>query len=293
MLEFSAIFTSIVLEAFPFMLLGVFISAIIQMYITDNLLNKFLPKNALIGGIIASLIGIIFPVCDCTSVTITKGLIKKNIPVNMAITYMLSSPIVNPIVIMSTYYAFGGSVKMALTRTIIGIVSSIIIGLLARVMCNNNNSSIIREDKDIYNSCTCGCCNIGNQKGIKVLLYNASNELYNIFGYFIIGAILASASSLIITKEKLADMNVSTTMCIVIMMLFAYFISLCSEADAFVISSFTGIFPFKAILSFLLLSPMIDIKNTIMLLGYFKKSFVLKLIFLIFSVNFIICCFII
>lgn len=290
---FSEIFTSIVLEALPFMLLGVILSSIIQMYVSDNLLKKILPKNRFIGGVIASLIGMFLPICECTSVTITRGLIKKNVPINMAITYMLAAPIVNPIAIISTYYAFGGSVKMAAIRTLIGMTAAIIIGFLAEVFCSNNMNNVIKEDKYLYNTCTCGSCNTNNQKGIKQLIINSSSELYNIFGYFVVGAMLASASSLIITKDRLTNMNVSTAVYVILMMAFAYLVSLCSEADAFVASSFIGIIPNSAILSFIILGPMIDIKNTIMLLGYFKKSFVLKLVFLIFSVDFIICCFVI
>ena len=61
------------------------------------------------------------------------------------------------------------------------------------------------------------------------------------------------------------------------MMGFAYVLSVCSEADAFVASSFGSSFTEGGLLAFLVFGPMLDIKNTLMLFAYFKKKFVLSL----------------
>lgn len=286
--EFSKIFTSIVLEALPFIIIGVLLSSFIQMYISEEHIRRILPKNKLLGGILAAMAGIVFPTCECTSVTITKGLMKKGVPINMAITYMLAAPIVNPLVILSTYYAFNDNVKIVALRVAVGMTAAIIIGYLISLFSPGDVSQIMKDDKYVVNTCTCGCCT-NNQKGIRALLYHASAEFNNVAVYFIIGAFLAALSNVIISKESLISVRSSAVVSTIIMMAFAYFVSLCSEADAFVASTFMAHFPLCSVMSFLILGPMIDIKNTLMLMSYFKKSFVIKLIFFIFAVSFILC----
>jgi uncharacterized membrane protein YraQ (UPF0718 family) len=73
----------------------------------------------------------------------------------------------------------------------------------------------------------------------------------------------------------------------IVMMGLAYVLSLCSEADAFIAASFKSLFPTASILAFLVYGPMIDLKNTIMLLSVFRARFVLVLLVLITSVVFI------
>lgn len=286
--EFSEVFTSIVLEALPFIIIGVFLSSFIQMYISEEHIRRILPKNKLAGGILAAMVGLVFPTCECTSVTITKGLMKKGVPVNMAITYMLAAPIVNPLVILSTYYAFNNNVKIVALRVAIGMIAAIVIGYLILILSPGDVSKIMKDDKYVINPCTCGCCT-GNQKGLKPFLYHASAEFNNVAVYFIVGAFLAAVSNLIISKQSLISVRSSVVVSTIIMLAFAYFVSLCSEADAFVASTFMAHFPLCSVMSFLVLGPMIDIKNTLMLMSYFKKPFVLKLTFLIFAVDFILC----
>ncbi|OOV50636.1 hypothetical protein B1A67_13200, partial [Clostridium botulinum D/C] len=104
--NFCTIFTSILLEAIPFILIGSFISSLIQVFVSEEFVTRIIPKNKFLGLLLASLIGIVFPVCECTIVPITKKLIKKGVPLGVAFTFMLSVPIVNPIVLMSTYWSY-------------------------------------------------------------------------------------------------------------------------------------------------------------------------------------------
>lgn len=93
---------------------------------------------------------------------------------------------------------------------------------------------------------------------------------------------LASLSQVLIPKEVLNSFGGEGVVQIVILMIFAYLISLCSTSDSFVAKAFANQFSNNSILAFLLLGPMIDVKNTIVLLGNYNKKFVIKLISLIF-----------
>ncbi len=109
--DFCFLFLSIILEGAPFILLGTVISGLIDAYLPPGLIDKWLPKNKPVAVMLSGLLGIIFPVCECTIVPVIRRLIKKGLPISCAVTYMLSSPIINPITIISTMNAFSSSVK--------------------------------------------------------------------------------------------------------------------------------------------------------------------------------------
>jgi uncharacterized membrane protein YraQ (UPF0718 family) len=102
----NTIFLSIILEAIPFILLGVFVSAIIQSFVSENVIRRVLPRNAYLALIPAALLGIIFPICECAIVPVVRRLIKKGMPSHVGVVFMLSAPILNPVVYASTYFAF-------------------------------------------------------------------------------------------------------------------------------------------------------------------------------------------
>lgn len=280
--NFSVIFISIILEALPFVLLGVIISALIQVFISENTIAKLLPKNKFLGILIASLSGFIFPICECAVIPIGKRLIKKGVPINMAVAFMLSVPIVNPIVLLSTYYAFHGRPYVVLLRGVGGFIIALTIGTIMGAM---ENKSCLKPSFDGYeNICSCGYKHSYKKKDSRFMeiLYHVSTELYDIGKFLIFGAFISAAFQAVVPREQILYLGQNSTYSIIVMLLFAFLISLCSEADAFIASTFIGQFTLGSIIGFLLLGPMIDIKNALMLNYSFKKSFIVKLLILIF-----------
>lgn len=288
--RFIVVFSSIMLEALPFILVGAVLSSIMQVFFTENLIHKLIPRNKLLSSIEAGLLGLIFPICECATVPITKGLIKKKVPINVGITYMLAAPIVNPLVIMSTYYAFNGDIKIVGLRVILGFIIAILTGLIMLVLCNGED--VLKDNcVDIREGCPCGCETVSSSDPkIVQVLKHSSIEFYSIGKYFIIGSVLAAIFQIAVPVNALDSISKSPVVGIVILMSFSFLISLCSEADAFVASTFVNRFSTGAITGFLLIGPMIDLKNTIMLFSVFKKSFVIKLLFVVFSLTFAASC---
>ncbi|MPQ42575.1 permease [Clostridium tarantellae] len=288
--KFIVIFSSIMLEALPFILIGAMLSALMEVFFSEKIIHKIIPKSRILGSIQASLMGIIFPICECATVPITKGLIQKKVPLNVAITYMLAAPIVNPLVIISTYYAFNGNIKIVLLRVGLGVTIAILSGLIM-LMLNNENDILKNGYFNSKELCLCGCEDINITDGkVKQLLRHVSIEFYEIGKYFIIGSALASIFQIVISQETLMTVGKGSVLGIVVLMLFSFLISLCSEADAFVATTFMNKFSLGAITGFLIIGPMVDIKNTVMLFSAFKKSFVIKLIFVVSALCFISSC---
>lgn len=286
-------YLGIIVEALPFLLIGAVLSALIQIYVSDDLIKRVIPKNSIIGYFIAAISGVLFPVCECAIVPITRSLIKKGLPVGVGITFMLAVPIVNPIVIMSTYYAFPSDISIVIYRTIGGIIGALIVGMIIGFIYDKKKSSDILKEEAA--ALYCDCCTFSNNyyislRGkIKNLVLNASNEFLNISIYFIFGAFLSSIFVVFIQDTLINDITSGRILGIAIMMLLGFLLSLCSEADAFVAKGFIDNFGLSGVIAFLILGPMMDLKNLILSFGFFKESFVLKLILIICIVVFGIC----
>ncbi|SMQ86970.1 hypothetical protein SAMN05444673_7059 [Bacillus sp. OV166] len=270
----NTIFLSIILEAIPFILLGVFVSAIIQSFVSENAIRKILPRNAYLAVIPAGLLGVIFPICECAIIPVVRRLIKKGMPSHVGVVFMLSAPIINPVVYASTYFAFKSTPYIANARMLVGFISSIIIGLIIYRQFKGENILKTKEEGHHHEH------HHHHPKGNKFLetLYHASDELFDTGKYLFIGAFLASLFQAFLDRNILLSIGTSTSLAPGVMMGFAYVLSVCSSADAFVASSFGSTFTEGALLAFLVFGPMIDIKNTLMLFAYFKKRFVLFLL---------------
>lgn len=286
-------YLGIIVEALPFLLIGAVLSALIQIYVSDELIKKIIPKNSIIAYFIAAISGILFPVCECAIIPITRSLIKKGLPIGVGITFMLSVPIVNPVVIMSTYYAFPNEINISIYRTLGGIIGALIVGMIVGLIYDKKkNTEVLKgEEVDLY----CDCCTFSNNyyislKGkIKNLILNASNEFLNISVYFIFGALLSSIFVVFLKDSLINNMTSGKIASIGIMMLLGFLLSLCSEADAFVAKGFMDNFGVGGVMAFLILGPMMDLKNLILSFGFFKKRFVLQLFLIICIVVFGIC----
>ena len=286
-------YLGIIIEALPFLLIGAVLSAVIQIYVSDEFIKKIIPPNSIIGYLIAALSGIFFPVCECAIVPITRSLIKKGLPVSVGITFMLAVPIVNPVVMMSTYYAFPGNIDIVLLRTIGGVIGALIVGLTIGFFYDKNDKKDVLKDENNINYCD--CCSYNNNyyisfKGkLRNLVINASNEFLNISIYFIIGAFISSIFVVFFQDGLLENLVAGNAVGIIIMMLLGFLLSLCSEADAFVARGFLDNFGPYGVIAFLILGPMMDLKNLILAFGFFKKKFVFKLLLIIIIVVFSIC----
>ena len=289
----SIIFMSIFLESLPFLLLGALISAILETFVSDDTMVKIIPKNKVLGSIVGVLLGFFLPACDCAVIPVSKRLIKKKVPINVAVSFMLASPIINPVVLLSTYYAFyKTNPEIFWYRLFFGIIIALLIGIIIGFIFSNKDviKSGIEEDEHDHDHC-CACENHKHhhKKDNKVvsIFKHTAIDMFEVVKYLMLGAILASLVQVLLPRNVLIMFNDNPALAIISLMVFAYLISLCSTSDSFVGKSLLSSFPKSAIIGYLLLGPMIDIKNTIVLLGNYNSKFVGILISLIFAFIFI------
>lgn len=299
---FKIIFLGIILEALPFILLGSLISSMIHQFVSEETIKKCLPQNKVLGVLMASMMGIVFPICECAIVPIVRRLLKKGVPLYIAITFMISVPIINPIVLFSTFVAFKGFPEIVMLRAFMGLAVAWIVGAILSYLQVENEEVLLPTSSSVL---ACGChentvaisqltTNMPKRKNhIHDVLYHTSIEFYEIGKLLIIGALISAIFKSVVPRDFLLTFGENNILSIMAMMGFAFVLSLCSEVDAFVARSFMGIFSTGSVMAFLVLGPMIDIKNYIMLSGTFKKSFVIfftvVLFVLVFAMSVVTC----
>lgn len=104
--DFITIFLSIIIEALPFILIGVLASSFIHIFLSEENIQRFLPRRRLIRLSVAALLGVFFPICECGIVPVIRRLVAKGVPLSVGVTFMLAAPIINPVVAASTFMAF-------------------------------------------------------------------------------------------------------------------------------------------------------------------------------------------
>ena len=293
----SIIFISIFFESLPFLLLGSLISSIIETFVSDDTLAKLIPKNKILGCIVGIILGFFLPACDCAVIPVSKRLIKKKIPINVAVSFMLSSPIINPVVLLATYKAFYKTNPILFWyRFLFGIIVALVIGIIVGIIFNkkkvtindyeclecHNHDDIEEDFKDLLDYDEEDHNHDKNESKIISICKHTVFDMFEVVKFLIIGALIASIIQVLLPRNILSIFNNNQVLSNITLMLFAYFISLCSTSDSFVGKSLVSSFGSSSVLAYLLLGPMIDIKNTIVLFGNYKKSFVITLISLIF-----------
>lgn len=319
-LQMNTIFISILIEALPFVLIGVFIAGFIQMFISEKFIARVIPKNKFLAVIVGSLIGVFFPSCECGIVPIVRNLLAKGVPLHAGIAFMLTAPIINPVVLFSTYVAFGSTWEVPLLRVAGSLVVALVVGNIIayfykgtglkdrflkyetaseKVAAPTGNLAIAGGNSEITTShfqaleveTETHHEHIHHHHGeahtheemplsqkIWHTVQHAVDEFFSVGKYLVFGALLAAAMQTYIKTSTLVSIGHGPILSILLMMVLAFVLSLCSEADAFIAASFRSVFSTQSIVAFLVFGPMLDIKNLMMMLGAFKARFVVLIV---------------
>ena len=131
---FGQVLVAILLESLPFVLAGSIVSGLLEALVPADRIARLVPRNRALRLLAAAGMGVVLPLCNCGIVPVARRLVRKGVPLEMAVVYMLAGPLVNPIVIASTAVAFSGqglSLQMALARVLCGLTVAVAVGLLA------------------------------------------------------------------------------------------------------------------------------------------------------------------
>ena len=270
---FTTIFLGIFIEASPFLVAGSILSGLLEVYVGTEMISRFVPRNKILAALTGSLLGIIFPVCECGVVPVTRRLYRKGIPPAVGISFFLAAPVVNPIVLLGTYSAFGWG-PILYGRLLISIGIAFVIGLTFTQA--QPDDILLPHVIDGHGE------HHHPVEGFFPKLFTAlsvgGDDFLDMIRYLIIGSMLAAAMQTFVPQSSLLAIGGGPILSIIVLMVLAFVLSICSTVDAFIALSFTSSFTTGSILAFLTFGPMVDIKSTLLFLSVFKRPTVIKMI---------------
>lgn len=267
---FTLIFTAIVIEALPFVLLGAIVSAAIEVFLPDRSIDRIARLPLWLQLPSAALGGVAFPVCECGSVPVARRLIARGIHPAAGITFMLASPIFNPVVLVSTWVAYsprGLGWQMVAGRAGAGVVLAIATGW---ALGTEGADRLLRARREGVKQ-----RHEGPRSG--AFADHLASDFLFMGKFLVVGAALAAGLQTAIPQGIVSGVATTPVIGTLSLMAVAYLASLCSEADAFVAVSFAQ-FPLGSQLGFLVFGPVLDLKLTFLYGATFKRRFVLRLL---------------
>ena len=277
---FVTIFLGIFIEAVPFLLAGSIVSGLIAVFVDQSMIDRYLPRRALLGAVAGGLMGMAFPVCECGVVPVVRRLYEKGLPISIGIAFLLAAPVINPVVILSTYSAFGWG-PMLIGRIVFTLLIAVTVGYL---FSRAQPDEVLLPD--VY-AAHCDACTIkpvadASKPPLPARLGRAFNlagdDFLDMVRYLIVGSMLAASMQTLIPQSALLGVGQGPIISVLVMQGLAFLLSICSTVDAFVALAFTTTFTTGAILSFLVFGPMVDIKSSLMFFGVFRRRVVVYLI---------------
>jgi uncharacterized membrane protein YraQ (UPF0718 family) len=289
------IFTSIIYEALPFIVLGVIIAGLLEEFVPQQALARVIPRWRPLAIGLGGILGVVFPMCECGIIVVMKRLLRKGLPLSVCIAYVLAGPVINVVVILSTYvafsppeppYVFGSGLNVVLLRCGLAYIVAVVTALVVEWQESRVgsfallNPSVTRGLKTV----TEGNEEV-NQRSrtwgerINNISQTALNDFIDIMAFLVLGAFLAAMGRYALQQTRLETMiQENVAVAILLMMGIAVLFCLCSEADAFVAANFAAYWPPASKMAFLVLGPMLDFKLYIMYTAVFRPRLIFTII---------------
>ena len=320
--DFAFSFLSLLFEGVPFLLLGALASGLIEAFVPARWMTRLLPRSVFLATLLSGLLGLIFPMCECGIVPVIRRLIRKGLPASCAVTYMLSAPVISPVVIISTWAAFKGRnpEQMVLFRVALSFAVAVLVGLVVSRLRPQDYLApeVIAESKPRRRAVSSALGRAPEPTAaaevvtaetvsenperaqalaelerdlrptfagrVRLAIARAAADFLDVAVYLVIGAALTSVFNTSVPREAVMPLALNPWLSVFTMMGLAFSLALCSTSDAFVAATFAATtagsndgFPFAALLAFLTLGPMLDVKLIFLYRLVFRPRFIAML----------------
>jgi len=304
-------FTAIIYEALPFIVLGVVIAGILEEFVPQQAIAKVIPRNPYLSIAMGGLLGLVFPMCECGIIVVMRRLLRKGLPLSVCVAYLLAGPIINVVVMLSTYVAFdpgpdrpltlGGPLNVMLWRVGLGYLVAVVTACVVEGMWRKHGLDLLHPNVAAGlrgQGLAMADDEASGKRSALERLNNISatsvNDFVEIMTFLILGAGVAMVGRVIIAQAGLESiLEAQPAISILLMMGIAVLFCLCSEADAFVAANMDKaqaavagaadagaqlVLPPASKMAFLVLGPMFDIKLYVMYTRIFRPKLIFTII---------------
>lgn len=278
--DFITLSLGVIIEALPFVMLGLFFSIIVRLWLPHDWLLKYLPKQPFLRRALISLLGVFMPVCECGNVPLARGLLAKGLTPAESLTFLLAAPILNPVTIITTQQAFSDDNTVLIARILGGFLIANLIGWIYSstrqdAMLRSEFIAICKEKKD-------------NSNRLVEALNFFKHETRSMMPALVIGAMVAGFIQVVVPRETILLLGNSPAWSVLVMAVLAFVVSICSSVDAFFALAFRGSFTSGSLVSFLTFGPMIDVKMLSLMRTTYRRNILLQVSVLVFLMSMLI-----
>ncbi len=261
--NWTTVFVSLLVQATPFLVFGVVLSAVIAVYVPRSFWARALPRHPALAVPVAGAAGVVLPGCECGSVPIAGSLIRRGVTPAAALAFLLAAPAINPIVLTATAVAFPDDPMMVVARGAASLVVALVMGWLWLRLGRADWIRLPhRPDLDDL------------PRG-RAFWSAVRHDVVHAGGFLVLGAMAAATIKAAVPASWLGDLAGNQALSVLALALLAVLLSICSEADAFVAASLSQ-FSLTSRLAFLVVGPMVDLKLISMQAGVFGRRFALR-----------------
>ncbi|QBE69353.1 hypothetical protein SynWH8101_1771 [Synechococcus sp. WH 8101] len=275
-----AIFQGLLLEALPFLLLGVAISGLARWLLPQTGWIRLLPRQPFLAPVVGALMGFALPACECGNVPIARRLIASGAPLGTGFGFLFAAPVLNPIVIASTWAAFPDQPWLLIARPCGAFLIALALTFVLRPVPEHAllTDALLEERRLCQPLAQVGL--LERRSGMlgasaieaplpapaparlapADLLAHSSREFLDLLSLLVVGCAIAASVQTFLPRSWLLAVGEAPTLSILALMLMAVVISVCSSVDAFLALGFAAQVTPGALLAFLLLGPVVDLK---------------------------------
>ncbi|MCX4907294.1 permease [Streptomyces sp. NBC_00878] len=284
------VFTAVVVQGIPFLLLGTVVSAAIGAFVPERVFRRVLPKNPALAVPVAGAAGAVLPGCECASVPVADSLMRRGVAPAAALAFLLSAPAINPVVLVATSIAFPGNPAMVGARLVASLATAVVMGWLwVRFGKEEWLPKVAARRKARTGTGTgTGTTGMGTEPGTEPGAEGAAgpggwrgfrdglqHDFLHAGGFLVLGAAAAATFNILVPRSLLDVFTGSPWLSVLLLAVLAVVLCVCSEADAFVAASLTGFSP-TARLAFMVVGPMVDLKLIALQAGTFGRAFAMR-----------------
>ncbi|MTE24479.1 permease [Microbacterium sp. ZXX196] len=245
---------SVLIEALPFVALGVILSIVIQVWVPADVIHRLLPRCAWPRRMVLAGVGMLIPVCECGNVPFARGLMMRGLTPADTLGFLVAAPIVNPIVIITTHQAFGFDSGILVARLAGGYAVAL---LVAWLYSRHPEPQAMLTDR-FQLACEVSADAAGSRA--RRTLAQFLVELRAVMPALVIGSAIAGAVQVLIPRSALVAIGSNPVLSIVAMILLAMTVAICSNVDSFFALSFASTFTTGSLVAFLIVGPIVDVK---------------------------------
>jgi hypothetical protein len=187
-LETSLYFFAIIMIELSLLFIGIStLVGLVLAYVSDEKLKRWLSHRGILGNILGALVGVLTPFCACSTIPLTVGMLKARVPFGPVMSFVVASPILNPIVLTMMIALLG--VKAGVIYLVVTFVAAVLFGVIL------DKLGFARQVKNVI-------VTGGSEDGVELhtfkdklinALRSAFNDFRSVFLYLVIGVAIGAA----------------------------------------------------------------------------------------------------